>query len=95
MATKIIATWRVEYSKFKTVFSGTGCPKGCRGERGGAPNGSLGGRVLVSQLGLHSLALLKAKTVHLATLLKVRPFSMTLFGFISLHIQIYLSVFLS
>ena len=89
MATKIIATWRVEYSKFKTVFSGTGCPKGCRGERGGAPNGRLGGRVL------HSLTLLKAKTVHLATLLKMRPFSMTLFGFISLHIQIYLSVFLS
>ena len=54
-----------------------------------------GGRVLVSQLGLHSLTLLKAKTVHLATLLKMRPFSMTLFGFISLHIQIYLSVFLS
>ena len=93
MATKIIATWRVEYSKFKTVF--TGCPKGCRGEREGAPNGRLGGRVLVSQLGLHSLALLKAKTVHLATLLKMRPFSMTLFSFISLHIQIYLSVFLS
>ena len=65
------------------------------GVRGGAPNGRLGGRVLVSQLGLHSLALLKAKTVHLATLLKMRPFSMTLFGFISLHIQIYLSVFLS
>ena len=66
---------------------------GVRG--GGAPNGRLGGRVLVSQLGLHSLTLLKAKTVHLATLLKMRPFSMTLFGFISLHIQIYLSVFLS
>ena len=74
MATKIIATWRVEYSKFKTVFSGTGCPKGCRGERGGAPNGRLGGRVLVSQLGLHSLALLKAKTVHLATPVKDETF---------------------
>ena len=45
---------------------------GVRG--GGAPNGRLGGRVLVSQLGLHSLALLKAKTVHLATLLKMKPF---------------------
>ena len=65
------------------------------GVRGGGANGRLGGRVLVRQLGLHSLALLKAKTVHLATLLKMRPFSMTLFGFISLHIQIYLSVFLS
>ena len=45
---------------------------GVRG--GGAPNGRLGGRVLVSQLGLHSLALLKAKTVHLATPVKDETF---------------------
>ena len=81
----------LQYSKFKTVFSGTGCIKGCRG----APNGSLGGGVLLSQFGLQILALLKMKTVHLATLLKTRPFSMSRFGFILLHIQIYLSVFLS
>ena len=67
--------------------------RGGSGGGGRAPNGSLGGGVLVSQLGLHILALFKTKTVHLATLLKTRPFSMTLFGFISLRIQIYLGVF--
>ena len=54
-----------QYSKFKTVFNGTGCPKGCR-EGEGAPNRSLGEGVLLSQLGLQILTLLKRKTVHLA-----------------------------